>query len=330
MSGDQNPTARALTTLELIQASPGITAERIADTLGVSERAARRYVGNLRDADIPIVSERGPYGGYRVGRGLRPPPLLFTAPEALALVMAVLDGHHDLDDPTEPVGTAISKILRSLPEAVAAPVRAVRDVAAPAPDRAAARPDPGTATTLVQACAGHRRVRVAYRSESGNAWDTEVEPWAVVVRHGRWYLLCHSVASDARRAYRVDRVERVDVLDATFVPPVDLDPVAELEAHLATGWEFAVDVVVQAPAHRAQHWLPRGLGRLEPVDGSSCRLVGTTSNPYWYAERLASVPVDYRVLGGPELLATVRSLGRRMLAATEEAAGTVVTTPGSS
>ena len=329
MRGDRNPTARALTALELIQASPGITADRIADALGVSERAARRYVGTLREADIPIVSERGPYGGYRVGRGLRPPPLMLTAPEALALVMAVLDGHHDLDDPTEPVGTAIGKILRALPEAVAAPVRAVRDVAAPAPDRAAARPDPGTATTLVQACAARRRVRVAYRSEGGNAWDTEVDPWAVVVRHGRWYLLCWSVASDARRAYRVDRVERVDLLDQTFTPPADLDPVAELDAHLASGWEFEVDVVLQAPAHRVQHWLPRGLGRLEPIDGSSCRLVGTTSNPYWYAERLAPVPVDYRVVGGPELLATVRALGRRMLAATESATVEPVTTHGS-
>jgi len=108
-------------------------------------------------------------------------------------------------------------------------------------------------------------------------------------------------------------------MDRAFTPPVDLDPVAELEAHLAAGWEFAVEVLLQAPVHRAERWLPRGLGRLEPVDGSSCRLVGTTSNPYWYAERLAPVPVDYRVLGGPELLATVRSLGRRMLAATEEA-----------
>jgi len=179
----------------------------------------------------------------------------------------------------------------------------------------------------VQACAARRRVRVAYRSEGGNAWDTEVDPWAVVVRHGRWYLLCWSVASDARRAYRVDRVERVDLLDQTFTPPADLDPVAELDAHLAAGWEFEVDVVLQAPAHRVQHWLPRGLGRLEPIDGSSCRLVGTTSNPYWYAERLAPVPVDYRVVGGPELLATVRALGRRMLAATESAADSATVEP---
>jgi predicted DNA-binding transcriptional regulator YafY len=318
MVGDQNPTARALLALELIQTSPGITADRLADRLGVSDRAARRYVATLRDADVPIESVRGPYGGYRIGRGLRPPPLMLTAAEALALVMAVLDGHHDADDPGQPVGTALSKIVRSLPAAVAGPVQAVRETTAPAPDRAAARPDPTTATTLVQACSAHRRVRVAYRSEGGNAWQTVVDPWAVVVRHGRWYLLCHSLSADARRAYRVDRVEGVELLDETFSPPEGLDAVAELEAHLAVGWEFDVDVLVQAPAHRAQQWLPRDLGRVEPVDGSMSRLVGSTSNPPWYAERLAVVPVEFRVIGGPELRACVRTLGRRMLAASDE------------
>src|SRR3954452_1536306 len=95
MAPDASPTARALLALELIQGSPGITAERIGERLGVSERAARRYVGILRQAGIPIESARGPYGGYRVGRGLRPAPLMFTATEALGLVMAVLDGRRD-------------------------------------------------------------------------------------------------------------------------------------------------------------------------------------------------------------------------------------------
>ena len=63
MAGDHNPTARALIVLELLQDNPGITAQRLAERLGVSERAARRCIATLRDADIPIESTRGPYGG---------------------------------------------------------------------------------------------------------------------------------------------------------------------------------------------------------------------------------------------------------------------------
>jgi predicted transcriptional regulator len=44
MTRDISPAARALVALELIQNNPGITALRLADRLGVTERAARRYV----------------------------------------------------------------------------------------------------------------------------------------------------------------------------------------------------------------------------------------------------------------------------------------------
>ena len=317
MKSAESPTARALLTLELVQGSPGITADRLADKLGVSERAARRYVAILREAGIPIESVRGPYGGYRVGRGLRRPPLMFTATEALGLVMAVLDGHHYAGDPTDPVGSALGKIVRALPEPVAAQAEAVRRSTAPAPDRSAARPDPGTTSALVQACSEQRRVRLGYRTEAGSEWVAEVDPWALVVRHGRWYLLCHSYGADARRAYRIDRVLAVDLLDETFTPPADLDPVAVLEEHLAVGWEFDVEIVIDAPLDTVAPYVPRPLGRLEPVDAATTRLVGSTSNPRWYAERLAAIPASYRIVQCPELRDASRLIGQRLIAASE-------------
>lgn len=313
-----SPTARALTALELVQANPGISAQLLADKLGVSERAARRYVVILREAGIPMESVRGPYGGYRVGRGLRLPPLMFSATEALGLVMAVLDGHHDARDHTTPVGNALGKIVRALPEAVAAQAEAVRRATAPAPDQGAARPDPATTSTLVGACTAHQRVRLDYRSERGVPRQHEVDPWAVVVRHGRWYLLCWSHSTDALRAYRVDRVSDVVLLDAFFPPPVDLEPVSALEDHLATGWAYSVEVVIDAPQDQVARCVPRALGRLERVgEGAdeTTRLIGSTDNPTWYAEQLAQVPAPFRVLGGPELQECVRRLAERLTAA---------------
>jgi predicted DNA-binding transcriptional regulator YafY len=316
---DTSPTARALLALELLQASPGITADRLGARLGVSERAARRYVAILREAGVPVESVRGPYGGYRVGRGLRLPPLMFTATEALGLVMAVLDGHHNAGDPTGPVGSALGKLVRALPEPVAAQAEAVRRTTAPAPDRGAARPDPAITTALVQACSNQRRVRLDYRSEAGSEWVTEVEPWAVVVRHGRWYLLCRSHPRGTQRAYRIDRVRGAEVLDDTFSPPADLDPVAALEEHLAVGWEYEAEIVIDAPMARVARCVPRTVGRLEPVDAQTTRLVGSTSNPAWYAEQLVLIPGAYRIVRGAEVQAAVRALGQRLLAASQGA-----------
>lgn len=315
---DPGPTARALLALEIVQASPGITADRLGARLGVSERAARRAIGVLRDAGIPIESVRGPYGGYQVGRGLRLPPLTFTAAEALSLVMAVLDGHHDAGDPASPVGAALGKIVRALPEHVAAQADAVRRTTAPAPDLAAARPDPQITSTLVRACADLRRLRLRYRSESGTEWDAEVDPWAVVVRHGRWYLLCWSHQSQARRAYRIDRVREVAALEDGFDPPATFDPVAVLEEHLAAGWDYTVEVIIEGPLSTVAPCVPRTLGNLEPLDGGGCRLIGTTGNPWWYAEQLAALPVAFRIVGGPQLRHTARVVGQRLLDAASD------------
>jgi predicted DNA-binding transcriptional regulator YafY len=316
MGSDISPAARALFTLELIQSSPGITADRLADKLGVSERAARRYVSILRDAEIPIESVRGPYGGYRLGRGLRLPPLTFTATEALGLVMAVLDGHHQASDPADPVGSALGKIMRALPQPVAAQAEAVRRATAPAPDRAAARPDPETTASLVQAVSDRRLVRLRYRSEKGAEFVIDAEPWAVIVRHGRWYLLCWSRNAGAQRAYRVDRIVEVTVLEAgLFSPPADLDPVAMLEAHLAVGWEYAAEIVIDAPFESVAWCVPRTLGRLEPLDDGTSRLTGSTSNAAWYAQQLAGIHAPYRILGGPEVREAARVIGERFMAA---------------
>ena len=116
MAHEVSPTARALLALETIQNVPGITARQLGDRLGVTERAARRYVAILREAGLPIDSVSGPYGGYQVGRGLRLPPLTFTAAEAVGLVMAVLEGHRPATDPADLVGGALAKIIRVLPD----------------------------------------------------------------------------------------------------------------------------------------------------------------------------------------------------------------------
>jgi hypothetical protein len=107
----------------------------------------------------------------------------------------------------------------------------------------------------------------------------------------------------------------VQVLGETFSPPADLDPVAVLEDHLAVGWEYDTELVIDAPLDVVARCLPRSLGSLEPVDAQTTRLVGSTSNPRWYAEQLTAIPAAYRIVGSPELRQAAGVLGERLLAA---------------
>ena len=315
MSADLSPTARALRALEILRSRPGATAGELAERLGVTDRAARRYVGILREAGIPVESTRGPYGGYRLGRGTRLPPVVFTEAEALGLVMAVLDGEPAAADADDLVGRALDKVVRALPESIGRQAATLRRHASATPDQRPTRPDPTTTSALVAAVAARRRVALTYRSETGHEWEGEADPWAVVVSHGRWYLLCHSHLANATRTYRVDRVRDVRQLTQTFEPPDELDPVAGLEENLGTGWEYATRVVFDAPVVDVAPWIRPPMGRLDALD-DGCVLVGSTSNPAMYAQDwLARVPLPFRVEGGPELRAAVETVASRLAAA---------------
>ncbi len=267
-------------------------------------RAARRYVAILREADLPIESVSGPYGGYRVGRGLRLPPLMFTAAEAAGLVMATLEGHRGAADPADVVGAALAKILRVLPQRVAPPTPEATGDATPR----------GHLDRLLEACSAGRVLRLSYRLDD-RASEMVVEPWAVVLRHSHWYLLCWSRSREAQRVLRADRVVDVAMAPETFEPPPDLDALRTIEEHFSQGWRFAVEVLVDAPPAWVRRWVPRSLARLEEADGDRTRMVATTEDPAWYARQLAALPVDFRVVGSAELAAALADLGSRMHAA---------------
>lgn len=314
MFPDAGPTARALLALEIIQNKPGVTAGELATRLGVTERAARRSVTTLRDIGVPVESATGPHGGYRLGGSLRLPPLLFTPTEALALVMAVIDAT-GAGDGNSPVGAALGKLIAALPANVARQAEQMRTHAAAAPNRIAAPPDPVVTSTLVAAVAEQRRLALTYRTPSSDSWREEVDPWGVVARYGRWYLLCHSHRVDGVRTYRIDRISDIAATGATFALPDGLDVMASFEEHLGAGWEHPTRVVFDAPVDAVQPWIGPSMGRLEPhPDGAErCVLVGSTSNPAAYAaEWLAPIRVPFRVEGGAELIDAMRATASRL------------------
>ncbi len=65
---DASPTARALLALELVQGIPGLTADRLADKLGVSEQLAAIPTSD-RIVRCPELQEAARVVGQRPARG---------------------------------------------------------------------------------------------------------------------------------------------------------------------------------------------------------------------------------------------------------------------
>jgi predicted DNA-binding transcriptional regulator YafY len=319
-----NPAGRVLTLLERVQERPGLSAPRLAAELGVSERTVRRYVATLQDLGIPVEAGRGRYAGYRLRPGYRMPPLMLTTDEAVALTLALAVVNGPPAEETTTSEVALAKLLRSLPASVADRVDDVL-AAVTSPGRgwwAGGVPDPGHIAALTSGVVGRRVCRVRHRSAGDTLTVREVNPYGVVVVRGQCYLhgWCH--LRKARRTFRVDRLDRVEVLDATFRAPTGLDVAAAVEESLALARpEWSVSLLLDGRLEEVERYIPRFLGVCERVDDRTTRVRSSTSNPDYFVLRISDHPFAMTVEEPADVREAFERAGQRMLASARRPLG---------
>lgn len=80
---------------------------------------------------------------------------------------------------------------------------------------------PGGVLDALRSAVGERRqVAIDYYAFGRDEWtERVVDPYAVFSAAGQWYLSAYCHAVDDERLFRVDRVRRAELQDATFAPP---------------------------------------------------------------------------------------------------------------
>ena len=102
--------------LEVLQARGTVSGRELAERLEVDPRTVRRYAVKLEELGIPVETERGPYGGYRLRPGFKLPPLMLTDDEAAAVVLGLIVSRQTgIATADSAVDEALAKILRVLP-----------------------------------------------------------------------------------------------------------------------------------------------------------------------------------------------------------------------
>jgi predicted DNA-binding transcriptional regulator YafY len=227
------PATRLLTLIQLLQRRPAQKASDLAAELGISIRSLHRYLKKLDEMGLPLVSERGPYGGFSMVRGYRLPPLIFQPDEAAALALgAGLVG--DLWGPLyqEQAAAALAKLDNVLPDDQRREVAWARRTLLTVGLRRPALEEAAPALDLLRRAARERHtVRMRYRgSGEGQAQARQLDPYALVHRGGWWYVygFCH--LRQAIRSFRLDRIESIELLDGTFELPAGFDAHAMLAA----------------------------------------------------------------------------------------------------
>jgi predicted DNA-binding transcriptional regulator YafY len=305
--------ARLLRLLALLEARPDWQAGELARKLGVSPRTVRRDVDRLRGLGYPVESTRGIDGGYRLGVGAQLPPLLVDDDEAVAIVLGLRSMAVGTVEGQEEVSLrALAKLDRLLPSRLRRRVDALRTVVMASPGRDAVV-SPDTLTELATACHDHRRARFDYQDHAGAATSRTVEPHRVVHAARRWYLLAVDVDRDGWRNFRLDRIDRLEVLVRGFEPRALPDDVGR---HVASGawgatWRHRTMVTLDAPAGEVAARLPAGVGTVEPIDEHRCTLSTGAEDLDVLCVHLALLGVDFHVTDPPELVERVRLLAGR-------------------
>lgn len=200
--------------VQLIRGRRLSTAAWLAARLEVSERTVYRDVADLQHQGVPIRGEAGV--GYCLDKGYDLPPLMFTAPEAQALVACVRMASAWIDtDLGEQAQHALGKVLAALPASYRAQAEQLALYAPPA----AAAHAPTHLGPLRQAVAQRQTLRLHYLDAQQRSTQRTVRPlgcfyWGQVWTLGAW---CED--KQAFRSFRLDRIQQLQVLaDASPYP----------------------------------------------------------------------------------------------------------------
>lgn len=205
--------ARLLAITEFLRArKTGVTAQQLAERFSVTMRTIYRDLDTLREAELPVLAEQGRGGGYALDRHYTLPPLNLTAREAA--VLCALGSH------------ALAMRLIPLPEATLRALEKVRGVLSSSAQRelltlikqlqfvgipAQAAPK-GVTRAIEEAWFTQRALEIVYRSGNYETTRRRVRIESLVMERTLTLLNCVDEALGEKRQFRLDRIERAEVL----------------------------------------------------------------------------------------------------------------------
>jgi predicted DNA-binding transcriptional regulator YafY len=300
-----HPTTRVLAVLALLQAHGRMSGSELAGRLEVNIRTLRRYIIMLQDLGIPIEAERGRNGAYVLSAGFKLPPMMFTNEEALALTVGLISARHlNLADTDRAVESAFAKLERVMPLELKSRVRALTETITLDPNRASSTPpSEAVLSTMSSAAQLQQRVHIGYHPNQGEDTERDFDPYGLTYYLQKWYVVGYCHLRQDLRSFRLDRITRIDTINAHFKRPEGFDPLAHMMQAIATmPRKYAFELLLKTDMDTAQKEVFDVLGILEAAeDGIIMR--GSVEDLDWLARQISIFSFDFVVLKPGELRA---------------------------
>ncbi|WP_449372085.1 helix-turn-helix transcriptional regulator [Arthrobacter psychrolactophilus] len=173
----------------------------LADRFEVSVRTIERDINALQQAGTPIWAEPGRTGGYCLDPSRTLPPINFTAPEAVAMAIAL---ENMAGTPFQQAAqTALRKLLAAMQGSDAA---AARELASRVHLLGPTTDLPPVPALLADALSSRKVLRIDYQDRDGATTTREIEPLGYVGTPTHWFLVGWCRLREDIRAFRTDRI----------------------------------------------------------------------------------------------------------------------------
>lgn len=207
--------SRLTAILTQLQTKKILTANDLSEKFQVSKRTIYRDLRALEQAGVPIYTEEGK--GYSLMEGYKIPPVMFTEKQANALILAeqlVLNNSDTslIADYSE----AIQKIKAILQYTLKEKANFLSERTQY--DEVKNKQRSSSNLSDIQfALTNHQVLSIFYHSKEDVASQREIEPFALVSTDN-WYLIAFCRLRKAFRFFRLDRIERLSILNEKFEP----------------------------------------------------------------------------------------------------------------
>lgn len=195
---------RLIQLIMLVNERKKFTIQEMADECGVSRRTMIRDLMELSELGVPLYSQAGPGGGYRVLREKVLPPISFTEHEAIALFFACQSLHNYKSLPFKnEVDAALHKFFHFLSSELKQKIERMQQ-------RLVFWIPPHEMEVLflkelLEAALEQRVVTILYEASSRR--ERMIQPLGLYTMNGLWYCQAYCFLAGDYRVFRVDRVK---------------------------------------------------------------------------------------------------------------------------
>ena len=207
-----------------------VTAKQLAERLEVSERTIYRDIQDLSLSGVPIESEAGV--GYMLRHSLDIPPIMFDADELEAMILGVkMITAWSGNELAKSAQSALDKIEAVIPDELKKHLETSKLFV---PTFAIPNQHKNNFEQLRQAINQKRVIDIDYQKLNGEQSSRELSPLGLYYWGKVWTLVAWCELRQAFRAFRVDRIQRIETNDRA-IPQIEgrsLDDYIEIQRAL--------------------------------------------------------------------------------------------------